>query len=1160
MRPKSGRIKSNGSEPRKGPDLRRDRGMLAALALMAVLGLPTVLVPISAVGTAAQATYLVSAPAQRFFEVGPSLALVDNGKAQGFPEVFADRAGGIVVSYLEGFYSYWGSPVFTRFNATTGEAAAGPFAIMASVQYDSWGNTTARGAYAALDSQDRLLRVAWAYAYPDAPVSVKGVDLAGATRLSERVVGQTPYLASAAAVAVGASDTIHFLYYDTAVRYSVMAANGTWLLRNATIANGTSTKYAPQLAYDAPAGRMIASWEQNGGGGGFVSAVEPNGSVAWTRSIAMPGANLSVVATQDGGVFAVYVGTGALYAMKYDRDGNVVVAPTKIVASAPSARTPRPVQMGGSEVMVVWSDVTDGRDLDVRAMALNATDLTETISPTLVSTDDNPSVNPRAAVDGQGAVWVVWQNETSAYTASVRGARIFPRLTGFSLETPAAEVTAVRGDVASVPVRLENLVAVAGEYNFTVTPYPQGGPTNWSGWVEDAAGLAVSGVAIPGNTAASLSIRIAAPVVDPPGSNAWVELAVVDRHRPDAPLILTLNVTVIAGHRFDLLPADQTVDAVPGQPTAVAFLLRNNGTVAESAVPLGLSAPPPPGWAASLSPATFTAGLGESAAVTLTVTPTAGALSTESYCARVRVQNPNDPFSLVTAGFCVRAALVSDPQLTPGSFGVVVDPGVAASTSWTITNVGNAGQGIACSVAVREELPSGWSLTGSPAMVRLAGGAASTVPIGITAPPQALGGTVLDLTVRSSCEGTSLFHDAAFAVSVRALHAVNWRTAGSTGEANSTGAAVFTVNVENNGNVAEPVLSLTAGSPPGWLVTAQLWVAGAVATEVPPWSAGVVWVTVRAPPNATAGAEHVVMQFSAGSGAPISLDFTVRVPKVYGIRAVFNISADALTAGGSVVVEALVEHLGNVGDAYTLRTEVDAPQYYAVETSFEPATTGDPSGLVGSSLALGAFSKGTLRITLSAPRDPIGDRVGLHVTLTNQQGNSARFDADLRIELPDLAVSFPDAPLGPIGGAGSMTVRVRVANAGDAASGEVQLWLSLDGAVVGKESVSALAPQGSAVVTFTVNVTEGSRRLEAVVDPRDAPGVSRVYGAVYERSEENNTAFAPFTVGAPAPAPAPPKNVSTAAAPSVGWLAAVALAAGVAALIVLRLKMRRKPQ
>jgi len=360
--------------------------------------------------------------------------------------------------------------------------------------------------------------------------------------------------------------------------------------------------------------------------------------------------------------------------------------------------------------------------------------------------------------------------------------------------------------------------------------------------------------------------------------------------------------------------------------------------------------------------------------------------------------------------------------------------------------------------------------------------------------------------------------------------------------------------------VAEPLAAVTQSFPAGWEVNATLLVDGAAAAEVPPYSTGVVWVKVQAPSDALAGAEHVGMEFAAGGGPPLALNFTVRVPKTYGIGADFNMSSDAIGAGGSVVVEGRIEHLGNVGDVYTLRTEVDAPQYYEVEATFAAAGPGDASALVGNSLALAAFGEGLLEVTVSAPRDPVGDRVGLHITLTNQQGDTASFDASLTIVLPDLRVRFPEAPLGPYGRAGPVTVRVAVENAGDAAAGEVQVWLTLDGAVVGKRTVHPLAQNATANLEFSVNVTEGSRRLEAVVDPRDAPGVSRVYGAVYERSEENNAAAAAFTVGAPPPPPAPVRSLSTAGQPSVAWIAALAAVGGVAALVAVRLRMRRRPR
>jgi hypothetical protein len=110
--------------------------------------------------------------------------------------------------------------------------------------------------------------------------------------------------------------------------------------------------------------------------------------------------------------------------------------------------------------------------------------------------------------------------------------------------------------------------------------------------------------------------------------------------------------------------------------------------------------------------------------------------------------------------------------------------------------------------------------------------------------------------------------------------------------------------------------------------------------------------------------------------------------------------------------------------------------------------------------------------------------------------------------------------------------------------------------------VGPLAP--GATVNLTVErevaLAAGPHELRVVVDPPGAPGTSPVSGAVFERSESNNTARLAFTMDERPPEPAgpPPQNVATPAAEASAFVVIALMAAGTGAYAVVRVRMRRR--
>lgn len=1131
---------------------------ILALALMAGASLG---VPAAAAAPVPTAAASATQTPVRYFEVGPTVELVNTAQTQSLPELVTLPSGDFALGYLDGFYSYYGNPTFSIHNATTGARVAGNFDFNSATQWDTWANTTSRGAYTAVDGNGRVARVSWGFTFPNSVVSLKVLTQTGAVAIADTVVGSTPYQSSAAAIAIGSNNTIHVVHYDAQVRYSVLRANGTWSVHNVSIDASALGQFPPQIVYNAPAGQMVVAWASRLQGASVMS-VRPNGSVAWTYPFSLDGANMTVAALPSGDIAVAYATSDGLHAFTLDRDGGVVAADTVLDVRAGRARAPRAVALGGDEVALVFSDFAGGADLDVVALAYNASSLALTIPLTQVSTDAASNTVPSAARMPDGALWVGWQNETTVYYANLSGIRLMPRWTGFAMNGPSDRVVAPRGEPIDLAATLTSLVGEVTEYQFAYSFAPYGGPTNWSGEVLDGAGanpLPSTSLGAMGST--QLVLRVGAPVVDPPGYGAIVSLLATDRHRGGAPLALRVNVSIAAGHRFAVTPSDQNATGLPGATVDVPFDVRIAGTLAESAVPVAVSAAPPSGWVVSFSPGNISGAAGASVPVALRVSIPASAPSGQTYCARLRVQHPNDPFSLSTAGFCVRVALVANPTMSPLNASIEVDPGAGAVSIWTLTNVGNAADPIVCAITFVEALPTGWQSVIDPDSTPLGAGAGAAVVVSVSAPALALGGTTVNLTLRSSCEGSSAEGTAHLAVTVREVHAIQWRAAGTDGNADASGAGAFAVNVENQGNVAEPVTTSVTDALPGWNVTANLWVGGQVEDAVPPHASGIVQVAVQAPSGTLAGTYQVAMTFAAGGTPAQAVVFRLRLTKVYALNATFSASPDKVGPEGSVAIVGRIEHGGNVADTYTLRVDIQDVQSWGWQAWYTP--DGGATSEVHGSVTLAPFDRGTLTINITGPREPIGRHVMIKVALSSPRGPSAEFTHAVDLVLPDLSVTFVGAPAGDEGQK-AFDLDVRVANAGETTSPPARLSIRVDGAEVASATAPAIG--SGEVALFTVNVSAliaaGPHDLRLIIDPLGDPGGSSIYGSIFERNEANNAANATFSLAAATAPPTarPPANVNTPAAQFTGILVLAAIAAGTVAFAVLRIRMRRKDE
>ena len=1131
--------------------------VLAALTLLAAAAVPAGSgaaspSPMAAV-TATQAPF-------RYFDVGGTRELVSTTGSQSIPEVIALPSGDFAVGYLDGFYNYYGSPAFSVYNGTSGARAAGQFDVSGAYQWDSWANTTSRGAYTALDQLGRVARVQWAYAFPNSLVTVKVMDQSGLVAIPETRVGTTPYAASAATVAIAGNNSILIVHYDGQVQYSVMLANGSWGFRNATIDSSSVGQFAPQMVYNGAAQRAVVAWGTRAAGG-VVVGVEPNGSVAWTHAFALDGANMTLAALPSGDTVVMYAGADALHAFRLDGDGNVVKADTALDTEGARVRAPRAAVMEGGEVAVVYGAVGEGTDLDVWAMAFNATSMQVTINATQVCNDLASNTNPTAAFMADGALWVAWQNESSTWYANISGARLVPRWAGFELSSPEGAVQVPRGETWDVPVTLRSLVTEDSDYDLGVAFAAYGGPTNWTGSVMDAAGTAVLAKASLGPLASlDLTLRVRGPVVDPAGYGALVSLLAADGNRSATPLNLRVNLTVFAGHRFAVTPADQNLTALPGSLTNITFAVRNAGTMDEVDASLALvPAPPAGGWSASFAPAEVSAAPGETVTVVLAVATPANAAAGQSYCGRLRAQNANDPFSLASAGFCVRVALVAVPGIDPPSLAAEVNAGEGAVTVWTITNTGNAPSPIVCAIAIRDPLPAGWAGMVDPDTSPLRGGQVGNVVVSVTAPALAGGGTQLNVTLKATCAGSSDFAEATFALRIRTVHNVQWRSAGGTAEANATGAGIFQVTAENLGNVDEPVTLEVGVAPPGFTVE-TLWTGGNSAGAIPAHSTGTVSVAVQAPAGTPSGNYAVQISLETTESPRQAYSFTLRVMPVYGLLANFSATPAAVGPEGVVQVLAHIEHTANTQDTYVLKVEVGDIQAWGSKAVFLPAA-GNASEVRGS-ISFAAFQRGLLQINLTAPREPSAEHVMIKVTLSSPRGSTVVHYWEVEIVLPDLTVSLEGALEG-VEGLRTLSFNCTVSNGGVALQADVALTVYLDGVALDTSIVSKGMGQGESVdIAFEkqIMITAGRHEVRVTVDPPGRPGTSSVYGAAFERSEGNNSAGFAFTLDprAQGPGGASDPNVTTPAGGGLLGIVILALmAAGTAGYAVVRMKMRR---
>ncbi|HKZ59068.1 MAG TPA: CARDB domain-containing protein [Candidatus Thermoplasmatota archaeon] len=1134
----------------------------AALALCALLVAGNLVTGPAAAGGREAAEVALEVPQGRYLDVGGAVELVSGSNVQEVPEPFAESGGGLVLGYLGGSFPGWTSPKLQRFEWGNANPVGLEVDLAPGLQYDTWGNTTARGAYAALDAADRMARVYWSYAFPAQAVNVKVVDLAGSTLVADRRVGTTPYGTASAAVAVGANASVHVVRWNTSLLYSRMAANGSWTATNLTLYSDGGTGFPAQLAYDRPAGLMLVAWASRAGTG-YVRALNENGSAAWGPvSLGTTAANLSVGAVGDGGVVAVWSDGASVHAVKLNATGGVELADRVVFASEPEAQTPRPVLLPSGEVLVVWSSAAGGGGLKVRAGALDAADLSVVAAASSVSLGAESDVNARAAAAPDGSVWVVWQNDTGAYTSTIWGAPLRLRWTGYRVAVDAPDMTLIRGEVGSVPLAFASLSPEAVNLSVGAVVSVGAGPTNWTAGVVNATtGAPVADLGLEAGESAGLSLEVRGPVFDPTPYRAVVRVQVADVHRPSVVLDLRVNVTVVAGHRFQVDPADQNVTAWPGATANLTFTVRNTGLADEQGVPLALSVPPfDPAWSAALSAADFTAPRGASQAVVLAVTPPVDASAGESYCGRLKVQNPNDVFSLATAGFCVRVGLVARPVVTPDFQAVEVDPGGSTRPAFAMLNEGNAGQPVDCTLGLVESLPSGWTVLGSPFGARLAGGQTAAASFEVAAPGNAPGGQVLNLTVRGTCAGSVAVGEARVEITVRSVHSAAWRSQGTAVDADASGAASFEFTLENMGNVGEAVEVEVVASPPGFTVESALSVGGTPAEEVPAFGQGKVALRVQAPAEAPSGSYQLTVRLRAGAMDPWNLSLTVRLPAAYGLEAAFNASGLDVGPSGVVGIEGALRHLGNVRDIFVVTVRVDAPQYWGVDMRYERGDSNDTSFLGTGTLTLAPYARGRLLLEITAPREPVPVSVPVTVVLSSARGPTASFATVVRVVLPDLTVTVESLPQGFADPELAGEVVLRVANAGQAASAPTGLRVLVDGSIVLVDEVPSVGPGLSVFLRVPLTLKAGAHALALFVDPKDEPGASPVVGRVYESDEYNNEARVNFVVeerppSEPAPEAAP---VTTSPPASMGLLALVPILAGAGAALFLLGRQRRK--
>jgi hypothetical protein len=272
------------------------------------------------------------------------------------------------------------------------------------------------------------------------------------------------------------------------------------------------------------------------------------------------------------------------------------------------------------------------------------------------------------------------------------------------------------------------------------------------------------------------------------------------------------------------------------------------------------------------------------------------------------------------------------------------------------------------------------------------------------------------------------------------------------------------------------------------------------------WVCASETITVKITTSPDARAENTVVITGKSQEDPSVLDSVslyIKTPQMYGfdIYCIEDIRR-GIVFDDSIVYNITVENLGNCGDTLNITLSP-----YPLPAGWNATIQGEVVGIEGYEHTFSQddrYKNLTLEITApNATTGVIGDALALTVSASSQGSGESRSTAEIITTLlrPDLYVQKLAIYNSDLREGDMVIVNATIHSAGVRAR-EVLVQLFIDGAFIENKTISSIAEDGSAVVSYSWNATAAKaagaeHSFEIIIDPEDA----------VNESDERNNAF-----------------------------------------------------
>jgi len=434
------------------------------------------------------------------------------------------------------------------------------------------------------------------------------------------------------------------------------------------------------------------------------------------------------------------------------------------------------------------------------------------------------------------------------------------------------------------------------------------GPTgNWT------AGLGAASVLVPARTSAFVFLDVSAPADALAGETLDLLVRCRSLHDPADSAELLARTVANRTRKLTAELSPPVLSAYPEEAAPFMLSVRNGGN-ADEAVSFSAGRLPP-NWTMAFNESLLLVGPRSSRQLLCTVTPDFSAAARDHPVSAVVLAEGLSAEACATVSVKKAFRFV----LECNDHEKKAPPGGKAEYNVTVINRGNADDIVLVQLIVDDPVPAlNWSV-GEPS-VRVPVGGRAIIPVNLTAAPRTFGGVRGSCRVRGVSSGNSSFwRELELGGTVAVESGLGLAQAPVSAEVMPGETAVFSLTLDNLGNVGESVGLGLEGLPSGWNFTFKDASGQEVASfSLAPYASSSFRLALATPSGAPAGNYTVRAKFTTVSGMSISADSRVVVRQVYDLYFVAQRKSVTVRAGGIQTVGLVVRNLGNGPDEVSL--------------------------------------------------------------------------------------------------------------------------------------------------------------------------------------------------------------------------------------------------